>query len=135
MRVFTEFEDHLATNGAGDKLLHESELIRRNLSPIKATVVYCQRQGRYRQKSARGKHRRRARARRSKVGIMDADLNAPSILQMLGTKAPLRYLSSEGIEPAAAPLGIRVASSELLSETLRPAMSFLDEDPAPAPCR
>ena len=68
-----------------------------------------------------------------KVGIMDADLNAPSILQMLGTRAPLRYLSSEGIEPAAAPLGIRVTSAELLTEALRPAMSFLDEEPPPAP--
>ena len=59
-----------------------------------------------------------------KVGIMDADLNAPSILQMLGTKAPLRYLSSEGIEPAAAPLGIRVASVELLNEAQRPGDEF-----------
>jgi len=60
-------------------------------------------------------------------------LNAPSILQMLGVKAPLRYLSSEGIEPAAAPLGIRVIAAELLTESLRPAMSFLDEDAPPAP--
>ena len=133
MRVFTEFEDHLATNGAGDKLLHEVELIRRNLSLIKATVVLASAKGGT-GKSLLAVNIAGALAHAGrKVGIMDADLNAPSILQMLGTKAPLRYLSSEGIEPAAAPLGIRVASSELLSETLRPAMSFLDEDPAPAP--
>ena len=57
----------------------------------------------------------------------------PAFCTMLGTKAPLRYLSSEGIEPAAAPLGIRVASIELLTEAQRPAMSFLDEEPTPAP--
>ena len=32
------------------------------------------------------------------------------------------------LEPA-----MLVASAELLNETLRPAMSFLDEEPAPAP--
>ena len=55
---------------------------------------------------------------------MDADLNAPSILQMLGTKAPLRYLSSEGIEPAAAPLGIRVASVGVAERSSAPGDEF-----------
>jgi ATP-binding protein involved in chromosome partitioning len=132
MRVFTEFEDP-ATNGAGDKLLHEAELIRRNLSPVKATLVLASAKGGT-GKSLLAVNIAGALAHAGKkIGIVDADLNAPSILHMLGTKAPLRYLSSEGIEPAAAPLGIRVASIELLTEAQRPAMSFLDEEPTPAP--
>ncbi|HXR25942.1 MAG TPA: P-loop NTPase [Candidatus Binataceae bacterium] len=132
MRVFTEFDDP-AANGAGEKLLHDSELIRRNLSSVKATLVLASAKGGT-GKSLLAVNIAGALAHAGKkVGIMDADLNAPSILQMLGTKAPLRYLSSEGIEPAAAPLGIRVASVELLAEAQRPAMSFLDEEPPPAP--
>jgi ATP-binding protein involved in chromosome partitioning len=132
MRVFTEFEEP-ATNGAGEKLLHDAELIQRNLAPVKAILVLASVKGGT-GKSALAVNIAGALAHAGKkVGILDADLNAPSILQMLGTKAPLRYLSSEGIEPAAAPLGIRVASAELLTEALRPAMSFLDEEPAPTP--
>jgi ATP-binding protein involved in chromosome partitioning len=132
MRVFTEFDDP-ASNGAGDKLLHDAELVRRNLSPVKATLVLASAKGGT-GKSLLAVNIAGALAHAGKkIGIVDADLNAPSILQMLGTKAPPRYLSSEGIEPAAAPLGIRVASIELLTEAQRPAMSFLDEEPTPAP--
>ena len=130
MRVFTESNDP-TSNGTGE--LHNSEPIARNLASVKATLVFASAKGGT-GKSLLAVNLAGALAQAGKkVGIMDADLNAPSILQMLGTKPPLRYLSSEGIEPAAAPLGIRVISAELLTETLRPAMSFLDEDAPPAP--
>jgi ATP-binding protein involved in chromosome partitioning len=132
MRVFSEFEDQ-ASNGTGEKLHHDPELIQRNLASVKAVLVLASAKGGT-GKSLLAVNIAGALAHAGKkVGIMDADLNAPSILPMLGTRAPLRFLSSEGIEPAAAPLGIRVASAELLTETLRPAMSFLDEEPSPAP--
>jgi len=132
MRVFSEFADP-AGNGTGEKAHHDPELIARNLAPVKATLVLASAKGGT-GKSLLAVNIAGALAQAGKkVGIMDADLNAPSILPMLGTRAPLRFLSSEGIEPAAAPLGIRVASVELLTEALRPAMSFLDEEPSPAP--
>ena len=132
MRVFSEFEDQ-ASNGTGERLCRDPEPIHRNLSSVKATLVLASAKGGT-GKSLLAVNIAGALAHAGKkVGIMDADLNAPSILQMLGTKPPLRFLSSEGIEPATAPLGIRVTSAELLTEALRPAMSFLDEEPAPAP--
>jgi ATP-binding protein involved in chromosome partitioning len=133
MRVFSEFQEQ-SGNGTGDKSIHDAEAIRRNLSSVKATLVLASAKGGT-GKSLLAVNIAGALAHAGKkVGIMDADLNAPSILQMLGVKAPLRYLSSEGIEPAAAPLGIRVIAAELLTESLRPAMSFLDEDaPSVAP--
>jgi ATP-binding protein involved in chromosome partitioning len=132
MRVFSEFEDQ-ASNGTGERLLHDPEPIHRNLSSVKATLVLASAKGGT-GKSLLAVNIAGALAHAGKkVAIMDADLNAPSILQMLGTKPPLRFLSSEGIEPATAPLGIRVTSAELLTEALRPAMSFLDEEPPPAP--
>jgi ATP-binding protein involved in chromosome partitioning len=134
MRVFSDFEDKAGTNGAGDSLHHDSEALRRNLAPVKATLVLASAKGGT-GKSLLAVNIAGALAQAGKkVGIMDADLNEPSILPMLGTRAPLRFLSSEGIEPAAAPLGIRVTSIELLTESQRPAMSFLDEEtPAPPP--
>src|SRR5579862_1224028 len=133
MRVFNDFEHQPGTNGTGESVLHDLEPLRRNLAPVKATLVLASAKGGT-GKSLLAVNLAGALVQAGKkVGIMDADLNAPSILPMLGTKAPLRFLSSEGIEPAAAPLGIRVASAELLNETLRPAMSFLDEEPPPAP--
>ena len=132
MRVFSEFEEQ-ARNGSGDKPHHDPELISRNLASVKATLVLASAKGGT-GKSLLAVNIAGALVQAGKkVGIMDADLNAPSILQMLGTRPPLRYLSSEGIEPAAGPLGIRVTSAELLTEAQRPAMSFLDEEPTPDP--
>src|SRR5580693_9623850 len=109
MRVFTEFEEP-ATNGTGEKLHHDRDSILRNLSSVKATLVLASSKGGT-GKSLLAVNIAGALAHAGKkVAVMDADLNAPSILQMLGTKAPLRFLSSEGIEPATVPLGIRVTS-------------------------
>ena len=103
MRVFSEFAD-TASNGTGDKAHHDPEAVQRNLASVKATLVLASAKGGS-GKSLLAVNIAGALAHAGrKVGIMDADLNAPSILPMLGTKAPLRFLSSEGIEPAAAPL-------------------------------
>ena len=132
MRIFSEFENQTG-NGTGEKPSHDPEPILRNLASVKATLVLASAKGGT-GKSLLAVNIAGALAHAGKkVGIMDADLNAPSILQMLGTKPPLRFLSSEGIEPATAPLGIRVTTAELLTEALRPAMSFLDEDAPAAP--
>ncbi len=132
MKIFSEFEEP-AGNGAGAKTPADLEQVRPNLASVKATLVLASAKGGT-GKSLLAVNLAGALAHAGrKVGILDADLNAPSILQMLGTKAPLRFLSGEGIEPVAAPLGIRVASVELLTEAMRPAMSFLDEEPAPTP--
>jgi Mrp family chromosome partitioning ATPase len=132
MRVFSEFVNS-TSNGAGEKMLREVEQVGRNLSSVKATLVLASVKGGTGKSTLAVNIAGALALAGKKVGIVDADLNAPSILQMLGVKPPLRFHSSEGIEPAAAPLGIRVVSGELLIEGQRPAMSFLDEDLPPAP--
>jgi ATP-binding protein involved in chromosome partitioning len=62
-----------------------------------------------------------------KIGIVDADLNSPSITSMVGMKSPRRAFVSDEIEPAAGPLGLRIASSEFLPEG-EPLVSFVDMD-------
>jgi ATP-binding protein involved in chromosome partitioning len=51
-----------------------------------------------------------------KIVIVDADLNSPSIMVMLGMKASRRGSLGDEIEPASGPLGLRIVSSELLPE-------------------
>src|ERR1700683_890002 len=132
MRVFSEFVNS-ASNGAGEKMLREVKQIGRNLSSTRATLVLASVKGGTGKSTLAVNIAGALALAGKKVGIVDADLNAPCILQMLGVKPPLRFQSSEGIEPAAAPLGIRVVSGELLIEGQRPAMSFLDDDSPPAP--
>jgi ATP-binding protein involved in chromosome partitioning len=60
-----------------------------------------------------------------KVGIVDADLNSPSVAAMLGVKLGRRAFFNEALDPAAGPLGLRIASSEFLPEG-EPPPSFID---------
>jgi ATP-binding protein involved in chromosome partitioning len=66
-----------------------------------------------------------------KVAILDADLNSPSIVAMLGMKVPRRFHSMDGIEPGAGPLGLRIAASNLIAGGEPPPMSFLEDESAP----
>jgi len=73
--------------------------------------------------------------RGKKVAIVDADLNSPSVIGMLGMKQPRGLPMVEGIEPAAGPHGLRVVSSDLLPSAEPPPISFLDGDGSDAPVR
>jgi ATP-binding protein involved in chromosome partitioning len=72
-----------------------------------------------------------------KVAIIDADLNSPGLLGMLGLKPLRRFAPSEEIDPASGPLGIRVVSSSLLADGQPAGFSFIeaDEPPPPVPAR
>lgn len=49
-----------------------------------------------------------------RVGVLDADLNGPSMAKMLGVRGQHLQLSSDGLHPAGGPLGIKVLSMDLL---------------------
>lgn len=67
-----------------------------------------------------------------KIGLLDADLNAPSIPAMLGIK-PFQMLPMiGGIEPAAGPLGLRVIASSLMPEGEPAPFSFAGGEPEAA---
>jgi ATP-binding protein involved in chromosome partitioning len=53
------------------------------------------------------------------VGIVDADLQSPTIARMLAAKAPLS-VTEEGIEPARVLEGVRIISSDLLLDDGKP---------------
>jgi ATP-binding protein involved in chromosome partitioning len=64
-----------------------------------------------------------------KVGLLDADLNSPSVAAMLGMGRARLYPTGDQIDPAAGPLGLRVVASNLLAESEPPALSLVDEEP------
>ena len=49
-----------------------------------------------------------------RVGVLDADLNGPSMAKLLGVRGQHLHLSPVGVHPAEGPLGIRVRSMDLL---------------------
>ena len=65
-----------------------------------------------------------------KVAIVDADLNSPNLLGMLGLKPLRRFAPGEAIDPASGPLGIRVVASSQLADGEPAAFSFVEGDEA-----
>ncbi len=49
-----------------------------------------------------------------KVGVLDADLNGPTMAKMLGVRGGKLVVSAEGVEPPATALGVKVMSMDLL---------------------
>ncbi|HYB89451.1 MAG TPA: P-loop NTPase [Candidatus Binataceae bacterium] len=127
MRIFTQFE---AEEGA--EPAREQELVRENLSQVRAIVAIASAKGGV-GKSVLAVNLSVALALMGrKVGIVDADLNAPSVVAMLGMKPGWRYPLVEGIEPAAGPFGIRVVASDLLPGGEPAPITFFGDDYAPA---
>lgn len=48
-----------------------------------------------------------------RVGVLDADLNGPSLAKILGVRGQRLELSPEGVRPAEGPLGVKVLSMDL----------------------
>jgi ATP-binding protein involved in chromosome partitioning len=48
------------------------------------------------------------------VGLLDADLNGPSIAKMTGIRGQRLTITAEGVEPVQGPAGIRIMSMDLL---------------------
>jgi ATP-binding protein involved in chromosome partitioning len=63
-----------------------------------------------------------------KVAVVDADLNSPGLMGMLGLKPLRRFAAGEDIDPASGPLGLRVTASAQLAEGEPPVFDFLDSD-------
>ena len=59
--------------------------------------------------------------RGQRVGVLDADINGPSVAKMLGVRAYTPQLTSTGVLPAIGPLAMRVMSMDL----------FLPDDATP----
>lgn len=105
----------------------DAERLRLNLSSVKAVLAVASPKGGSGKSAVTVSLAAALSAAGKKVAIVDADLNAPSVLGMLGVRVPTYLPMSEGIEPASGPLGIRVVSGEFLAEVQPPPpISFVE---------
>src|SRR6516162_6514363 len=127
MRIFRELDLGEATESS---IREEENQVRANLTAVRAIVAFGSARGGVGKSAILVNLAAALALAGRKIAIVDADLNSPSILGMLGMKAGRRAFVSDDIEPAAGPLGLRIVSSEFLPEG-EPSVSFVDTDDNP----
>ncbi|HXR25138.1 MAG TPA: P-loop NTPase [Candidatus Binataceae bacterium] len=130
MRIFREIG--IDADATGAQPAEEISLLRTNLAGVKSVIAIASSKGGVGKSTLTVNLAAVLALAGRKVAILDADLNSPSIVAMLGMKVPRRFHSQGGIEPGAGPLGLRVAASNLLPDGEAAPVSFLDDEAAPA---
>jgi ATP-binding protein involved in chromosome partitioning len=130
MRIFREIG--IDADATGAQPAEEISLLRTNLAGVKSVIAIASSKGGVGKSTLTVSLAAVLALAGRKVAILDADLNSPSIVAMLGMKVPRRFHSQGGIEPGAGPLGLRVAASNLLPDGEAAPVSFLDDEAAPA---
>ena len=129
MRIFREIGEDV--DSAGALPAEELAQLRANLAGVKSIIAVASAKGGTGKSSIVVNLAAALALGGRKVAILDADLNSPSVVTMLGMKVPRRFHSMDGIEPGAGPLGLRIAASNLIAGGEPPPMSFLEDEPAP----
>ncbi len=144
MRIFSDIDSD-GSGGSSTDSAGVRERIRTNLVGVGATIALASARGGV-GKSMLAVNIAAAWAMKGrKVALVDADLNSPSVTAMLAMKPQRRYPTTDGVEPAAGPHGLRVVSSDQLPGGEAPPISFVQdydqadgngsEPVAPAPTR
>jgi len=127
MRIFREIGADADATGA--QPAEEIAQLRANLAGVKSIIAVASAKGGTGKSSIVVNLAAALALEGRKVAILDADLNSPTSVAMLGMKVPRRFHSMEGIEPSAGPLGLRIAASNLIPGGEPPPMSFLEDEP------
>jgi len=129
MRIFREIGTDAESTGA--QPAEEIAQLRANLAGVKSIIAVASGKGGTGKSAIVVNLAAALAVDGRKVAILDADLNSPTIVAMLGMKVPRRFHSFDGIEPSAGPLGLRIAASNLIPGGEPPPVSFLDDESAP----
>jgi ATP-binding protein involved in chromosome partitioning len=127
MRIFREIGNDRDSGGA--QPAEEIAQLRANLTAVKSIIAVASAKGGAGKSSIVANLAAAFAVEGRKVAILDADLNSPSIVAMLGMRVPRRFHSMDGFEPGAGPLGLRVAASNLIPGGEPPPISFLEDEP------
>src|SRR5437868_2348673 len=120
MRVFCDFDTEHSTG----------ELAAPAMANIKAVVAFASAKGGVGKSSLVANVAAALALKGRKIGILDADLNAPVIATMLGMNRVKAFSAmGQGIEPAAGPLGLRVIASNLVDDREPVLLGPIDEEP------
>ncbi len=127
MKLFGESE----AIGAEGTSLPESDVVQTklNLGAVKSVIAFASARGGVGKSAILTSVAVALALKGRKVGLLDADLNSPSVAAMLGIGRARLYPVGDQVDPAAGPLGLRVVASNLLAESEPPALSLIDEEP------
>ncbi len=100
-----------------------------NLTPVRSVVAFASAKGGVGKSAILTNVAVALALKGRKVGLLDADLDSPSVAAMLGMKRARLYPTADGIDPASGPLGLRVVASNLLVESEPPPLSLTEEEP------
>jgi len=91
--------------------------VRSSLSGAKSVIVFASARGGSGKSLLTATLAGALAAKGRKVGIIDADVDSPSIQAILGMRRARVFSIDGGIEPAAGPLGLRVIAASMLAQT------------------
>ena len=94
-------------------MAEKGERLRARLSAVKWTVAVLSGKGGVGKSAVTVNLAATLAARGHAVGILDADLNGPSIAKMLGVRKRSFRMGAEAIQPTVGPAGVRVLSMDL----------------------
>ncbi len=92
----------------------QAQALRRRLRQVKRIVAVVSGKGGVGKSSVTAALAAAFAASRWSVGVLDADLNGPSMAKMLGVRGRPLALTPEGVEPPLSALGVKAMSMDLL---------------------
>jgi ATP-binding protein involved in chromosome partitioning len=101
------------SNVAGQVAAQQARL-RARLRPVRATVAVVSGKGGVGKSSLTANLAAALAVQGRQVGVLDADLNGPSMAKMLGVRGQSLRITDDGVLPALSGQGIRVVSMDLL---------------------
>ena len=113
MRLFREFEDNIGSSSGSPARAEVGEL-KLSVLNVKAVVALASARGGVGKSSLAVNLAAALAVKGRKVGVLDADLNAPCVATMLGMRRIQAFAAAGIIEPAAGPLGLRLIGMDLL---------------------
>ncbi len=131
MRLFRDGTN--PSDGAGLAGVGLSTRVRANLESVKTIIAIASARGGTGKSSILINLAAALAQAGRKVAILDADLNSPSVIAMLGMKPPRGFIPAEWIDPNFGPLGLRIVGSNLLPDNSAATISFLETDAVSTP--
>ena len=113
MKGYRDIVGDGGSNIVGQVAAQQARLAAR-MAPIRATVAVVSGKGGVGKSSVTANLAGALAARGLAVGVLDADLNGPSMGKMLGVRGQALRVEPDGVRPAVSAEGIRVLSMDLL---------------------
>jgi ATP-binding protein involved in chromosome partitioning len=127
MKLFSEPEAMHAEE-TSPQVQDDLARIRLNLGGVKAVIAIASAKGGVGKSAIVANVAAALALKGRKVGVLDADLNSPSIAGMLGMRRVRLYPGMEGVDPGSGPLGLRVVGADMMVESGPVPLAFAEED-------